>query len=391
MPFFTRDRAPSADDTAGPAVAAPPSTEATVSGLRRAEDLADQVEHDDQVQAAQSQPESFESTSSGLSGKEVAAHNSKMNGTAAVMELAIALEEGRLGEAEHDQEASVDDRPQEGEVYRKEGMLSSGATQRIVPSAARSNEQHEPAAQATLDSMSRDPIASMASGSGGIPIAIADSQADEASQAAGLISAESKPQSSSQAELPQSAHSPATAIEVLATAGSHEPLDGSLGAELDGQGRSNLLVPASLAPQLASMQNAEYSRQEIAEAAAEALSNEADSLEGTAVLGQTQMDQLIYPEIQHSDEGPSTRPDPIASPNSSASALPEGKQLGDRSDLAAEPANRENDAAAEVTDLLQVPPLQGSSPRDDSSRPQRSANAIEEMLRKVQKEEWDTG
>ena len=342
--------------------ATPVSAEASSSGQRASKEQSDHSDPDTRSLAAESHSEDPEATMGGE--EELTARTSQMNGSAAVTQPDHTLEEGK---PEDGDAASMDPRPEEGQTQNAEDMHPPDLSMREESTALKSREQHLPKAGALLDRSSHVDTTASGTSDSQLQKALPDRQADEASQAAGLISAEQEPETSSQADADLQDSTPATAVGMLATAGSlHTPKE-VLEAEQDSHPEAGSLMPGSLtsAIQQTSIWDAEQSRQNIAEAARKALSTDAERLEGTAILEQTQIESLLHPQREHADEAHQCQ---------SESAVGSGKQ--------------DKEAQAILADLYQL--SEASSPNPDSSEPQPSANTIEEMLRSMQKEEWDT-
>ena len=357
MPFFARDRASTTDDAAPPE--APLSADVSTPD-RRTKDH-DGLHHDTQSEAAASQSQIPEAIRMGRPEAELTDQNVQMNGSAAATQPANDLEEAMRGGAKDEVQTLLESRPQNGQASIAEDMHSPYSSLREESSAPGSNEQHDTRHGDVKTDETSDSHA---------PVALPDSQADEASQAAGLISAEWKPQNSSQADTDWQDSNPATAMEVLATARSPDVPKGVLEAEQEsGHQEPDSLMPGAVtsAVKQARIQDAELSGQEPAQAAMEALSNEAERLEGTAIQEQTEIEPLLFPAEERTEEDRRSQADPIADSGS-----------------------QQDNAQAVLADLRQLQPSEASSSQNNNSQSQPSANAIGEMLRSMQKEEWDS-
>lgn len=341
MPFFTRDRASSAEGSAAQAAAASSSAEPNSLAVRMTEDQTSGAEDQEPPQAVSTpQGEADEPQADTAADISMAdppekqiAHSSKANGSMAAGGPPHVSDE-RLGE-------NAVDRSEAGNRH------------------AQSTEVAE---------------------------ALPDSEADEASEAAGLISAEREPQSPHEARPDESIHqgnNSATAGDQLLSEGDRDSHGASPAAVADSS--ISGLLEAGLA-------DVERSAQEVAEAAMEALSSEAERLEASSPQRLTVVQPFGKSWTKEAEQSPLSQFSPSAPPESLASSLPVGdQQEGDEEAAAAHPSEHESNARVSPAASDSQQPVKNSSASNNSKTVKGSANAIGDMLRSMQKEEWDNG
>ena len=341
MPFFTRDRASSAEGSAAQAAAASSLAEPDSLAVRMTEDQTSAAEDQEPAQAF-----------------------STLQGEADVPQADTAAD------------ISMADPPEKqiAQSSKANGSMAAGgpphvSDERLGENAVDRSEAGNRRAQSTE-----------------VAEALPDSEADEASEAAGLISAEREPQSSHEAEPDEPFHQ----ANNSATAGDLLPLEG----ERDSHGASPSAVADSSTSGLleAGLADVERSAQEVAEAAMEALSSKAERLEASSPQRLTEVQPFGKSQTEEAEQNPLSQSSPSAPPESLASSFPvDNHREGDAEAAAAHPSELESNAQAIPTasDAQQL--VENSSASKNSKTVKGSANAIGDMLRSMQKEEWDNG
>ena len=390
IPFFSRERQSSKENAGAPPHPAErshpePTKSEALKGTASHADAAQSLLDPQSEAAADPSHPAAEETLRGHSSEELFIEHNEVNGLTERLHSPAGPQASNLSDAAHSNGEVSGSRPGEGNSQETEIKAPSQASLQTGPPAVRHEKWREPAAEATLVSRSWGNENTGKDSNSHSLAALPDSEADEASEAAGLISAEGDPQSANEAEAIPEASSSTTAGKVTATAISHDISESAAEIGQHSARFSNLVTSLPQAP----TGDTEQSMQAITKAAKEALDDEAERLAGIIPQEEAVVEPILSlrPEQAHRKLDASI--DDASLLETSAVALSEKGQQQEEADLT---SSRQDDARVMPVESEMLQPSEASPARDDSSgTATRSASAIGDMLRSMQKEEWDAG